>query len=95
MKLEGLANICALSDDCLTNLLKGFVDDGISKSLNMKKISLQIFIDGGTSVEVATKLGITVPTLQELRNVIEREGAIGIVIGLMIKEARCYIPIDN
>jgi len=39
------------------------------------------------AIDLASKFGIATSDLQELRNEIEREGAIGIIIGLLLKDA--------
>lgn len=83
MSLIGLAGKCGVTTNTLVNLINGEVGVGVSGKLNTTSSSLQTFVNGGTSIGLAGEIGITSNTLQELRQSIGRDGAIGLLIGLM------------
>ncbi|WP_293937449.1 hypothetical protein [Sphingobacterium sp. UBA5996] len=86
MSLIGLASKCGVTSSSLQDLINGNVRVGISTKLGLTTSSLQTFLNGGTSIGLASKIGITSSSLQLLRNQIGQEGAVGLIIGLLIKE---------
>lgn len=85
MSLIGLAGQCGISSSALKELMNGSVPVGATR-LGVTRNSLQEFVDGGTSIGLAGYMGVTASGLQELRNHIGREGAIGLLIGLLSKK---------
>ena len=70
----------------MQSLINGKVTFDFSSKVEMTTSSLQQFIDGKANAGVAIMLGLNIPAAQELRNIIGREGAIGIIIGLYINK---------
>lgn len=70
----------------LNDLTNGKVGISVGSRLGVMTSSLQTFVDGGTSLGLSGKLGMMSSSLQELRDAIGREGAIGLLIGLMASE---------
>jgi plasmid maintenance system antidote protein VapI len=69
----------------LEKLLAGRASVGIAKKLGVSRMDLQRFIGGEVSMTMAYALGMLQPQAQELRDRVEREGAIGIIIGICAK----------
>lgn len=85
MSLIGIASKCDVTSSSLQDLIRGRVSIGVAGQLDCTSSSLQTFVDGGTSIGLAGRLGTTSSSLQELRKLIGKEGAIGLLIGLMAK----------
>lgn len=83
MSLISIAGQCGVPSDTLKKLIAGKVSPSVAMRLGVPSASLQTFVDGGKSVGLAGVMGTTSLSLQELRNLIGREGAIGLLIGLM------------
>lgn len=83
MSLTSMASKCGVTTTTLEELIKGRVGTSVGGRLGATSSSLQTFVDGGTSTGLSGKLGITSSTLQDLRKAIGKEGAIGLLIGLM------------
>jgi hypothetical protein len=83
MSLIGPASKCSLTTSSLTALCHGTVGASVAQKLGLTSSSLQQFINGGTSIGLAAVMGITSASLQELRNTIGKQGAIGLIIGLI------------
>jgi DNA-binding Xre family transcriptional regulator len=83
MSLTGLAGQCGITTSSLEQLIAGQVPVAATGRINTTTSSLQAFVNGGTSIGLASDLGITSSSLQELRNKIGKQGAIGLIIGLM------------
>lgn len=83
MSLIGLAGRCDVTSTSLKSLMAGKVPVAVASKLGVTSSSLQKFIDGGTSISLAGKLGILSTNLQEVRNTIGKEGAIGMILGLL------------
>jgi hypothetical protein len=69
----------------LRNLLKGRADLGTSMKVGVMTSSLQQFLDGKANISMASKLGLMTSDLQFLLDSVGKKGAIGIVLGLIIK----------
>ena len=86
MSFENLALKCGVVSSDFQDLVYGNVNESIGKKLDVPFNSIQIFLDGGTSTELASKIGISSSDLQFLRYQNGRDGAIGLLIGLLINE---------
>ena len=69
----------------LENLLAGRASVGIAKKLGVSRMDLQRFLGGEVSMTMAYALGMLQPQAQDLRDQVEREGAIGIIVGICAK----------
>ena len=69
----------------LEQLLAGRASIGIAKKLGVSRMDLQRFIEGEVSMTMAYALGMLQPQAQDLRDYVEREGAIGIIVGICAK----------
>jgi hypothetical protein len=81
MSLIGISGAMGVTSESLNELLNGRVTPGVGGATSG---SLQEFLVGGTSIGLAGHIGCTSATLQDLRNLIGDEGAIGLLIGLCI-----------
>lgn len=86
MSFENLALKCGVESSDFQDLVYGNVNESIGKKLDVPFNSIQIFLDGGTSTDLASKIGISSSDLQFLRYQNGRDGAIGLLIGLLINE---------
>lgn len=86
MSLIALAGRCGVTSRNLQDLINGVVSVGVAGRVGVVSSSLQEFVNGGTSVGLAGKLGMTSANLQLLRNQIGQEGAVGLIIGLMVSD---------
>ena len=86
MSFENLALKCGVKSSDFQDLVYGNVNECIGKKLDVPFNSIQTFLDGGTSTELASKIGISSSDLQFLRYQNGRDGAIGLLIGLLINE---------
>lgn len=69
----------------LNNLFNGVADIGTSSRLGVITSVLQEFLNGRANVSMASKLGLLTSDLQILLNSIGKQGAIGLVLGLLMK----------
>lgn len=69
----------------LNNLLAGKADIGTSSKLGVMSSSLQQFLDGKANITMASKLGLMTSDLQLLLDSVGKKGAIGLVLGLLMK----------
>jgi hypothetical protein len=83
MSLIGVAGKCGVMTTSLEQLMAGSVSIGVGARLGVMTSSLQEFVNGGTSIGLAMLMGTTSANLQILRRSIGKEGAIGLLIGLM------------
>jgi hypothetical protein len=67
----------------LEKLLAGQTSVGIAKKLGVSRMDVQRFIGGEASMSMAYALGMLQPQAQDLRDRVEREGAIGMIVGIM------------
>lgn len=86
MSLENLAVRCGVECSVLQDLIYWHVRSGIEENLNVPSSSIQTFLDGGTSTEIASKIGVSASDLQFLRYQCGKEGAVGLLIGIMLKK---------
>jgi hypothetical protein len=69
----------------LEKLLAGQASAGIAQKLGLSRMDLQRFIGNEVSKSMAYALGMLQPEAQELRDRMEREGAVGVIIGICAK----------
>ena len=69
------------------NLLNGKADIGTASKLGIITNSLQDFLNGKANIFIASKLGILNIDLQLILNNIGQKGAIGIIIGLLMRQS--------
>ena len=83
--LFGAASSMGVAQSELEKLLAGQASVGVAKKLGVSRMDLQRFIGGEVSMSMAYALGMLQPQAQELRDRVERDGAIGIIIGICAK----------
>ncbi|WP_062053100.1 hypothetical protein [Aquimarina longa] len=84
MSLITIARKCGVTLNSIKDLINGNVEDSVAKKLGVTTASLQTFVDGGTSNGLAYKIEITPSSLQKLRTSIGRQGAIGLILRLLL-----------
>ena len=72
----------------VTRLLAGEVTPHVSGRVGSMSMTVQAFINGDVKPGMAQALGMTLPAAQELRNALDRKGAIGLVAGIAIASAK-------
>ena len=83
MSLTGIAARAGVTTSNLQQLIAhGSATAGFAGRLGVTTSNVNDFINGSASAGIANALGTTTSSAQELRNLIGREGAIGLVIGL-------------
>jgi len=85
---SGLASNCDLSVKGLENLISGTAPNELASLLRTATSVVQEFIDGKASPGMANVLGGNVTAIQQLRDQIGKNGAIGVLIGICIEKAR-------
>ena len=86
MSYLGLAGRCGISKSAMQDLTEGNIVEDICLKLGLTNRSIKSFVDGGTSKELAGKIGIRASTLQEIRNEKGYDGAVQLIIALLLKE---------
>lgn len=86
MSILSIAMRAGLMTHNLNNLFKGKADIGIASKIGIITSSLQEFLDGQANISMANKLGLMTSDLQLLLDSIGRDGAIGLILGLIMKE---------
>lgn len=85
MPLTSLASSAGLPVEQVDGLLEGLVGGGVAQKLGMAALILQDFLDGDVKPAMATRLGLPREEARELRDHLGREGAIGLLVGLLIE----------
>lgn len=81
----GIARQIGLSPVAFERLVRGDVPDSVAEKIGgSTALGLQRFVDGDTSIGLATRLRCSDVAVQKLRDAIGREGAIGLLIGLCV-----------
>ena len=88
MSTSDLAAAMGVPATAVTRLLAGDVTPHVSGRVGTMSMTVQAFINGEAKPGMAQALGTTLPAAQELRNSLDRKGAIGLVVGLAIANAR-------
>lgn len=70
----------------IQNLINGVADLGTASRLGVMTSSLQEFLNGTANISMASRLGLMTTDLQLLLNSIGKQGAIGLVFGLLMKK---------
>ena len=65
--------------------LAGQAGVGAAKKLGVSRMDLQRFIAGEVSMSMAYTLGMLQPQAQELRDLVGREGTVGVFVGVCAK----------
>lgn len=84
MSFATIAQKCNINENDLRELIYGNVNIGIEKKLNVPKKSLQNFIYGDVDDEISKKFNLSKDELQFLRYQKGGDGAIGMIIGLLL-----------
>ncbi len=83
MNFAGIAAQAGTNVASIEQLIRhGSGSPGLAATIGTTPASITSFINGQVSADIAAAMGATPGAAQELRNMIGREGAIGIVIGL-------------
>lgn len=83
MNFAGIAANAGTNVASIEQLLRhGSGSPGLAATIGTTPASITSFINGQVSADIAAALGATPGAAQELRNMIGRDGAIGLVIGL-------------
>jgi len=85
VSLFGVASSMGVAESELEKLLVGQAGPGIAKRLGVSRMDLQRFIAGDVSMSMAYSIGLLQPQAQELRDRMEREGAVGVIVGVCAK----------
>jgi hypothetical protein len=85
MSLFRVASSMGVEQSELEKLLTGQAGAGIAQKLGLSRMDLQRFIGGEVSKSMAYAVGMLQPEAQELRDRMEREGAVGVIIGICAK----------
>ena len=88
MSANDLAAAMGVPAASVTRLLNGEVTPHVSGRVGTMSMTVQAFINGDVKPGMAQALGTTLPVAQELRNALDRKGAIGVVVGLAIASAK-------
>lgn len=70
----------------LRNLTSGEADLGTAMKLGVTTSALQDFLNGNANITMSSKLGLLTSDLQILLDSIGSKGAIGLVLGLLMKK---------
>ena len=87
MSLLDVANRMGTGPLTLDRLLTGEVSPELASHFGASALAVQDFIDGKVSTSFANATDIRDTSLQELRDQIGREGAIGFVLGMCIAKS--------
>jgi hypothetical protein len=83
MNFAGIAANAGTNVASIEQLIRhGSGSPGLAATIGTTPASITGFVNGQVSADIAAALGATPGAAQELRNMIGREGAIGLVIGL-------------
>ena len=86
MGLYSISSKMGIYESSLVDLLKGKATYNVSSTLNVYESNLQDFLNGKASYSLAQRLGTYEDDLQLLLDKVGKQGAIGIVIGLLIND---------
>jgi hypothetical protein len=83
MNAIGIAELLGMTPVAFERLVRGEVPEVVANKIGDSTAeALQRFVEGETSVAVAVRLNCSEAALQELRDALGRQGAIGLLIGL-------------
>jgi len=84
MSLTTIADAMGVPLHALEELLDGHATEAIASRLRTGSALVQEFIDGKTSSGVAAAVGAPPTFVQDLRERMSRDGAIGLLVGLCL-----------
>ena len=84
MNISNIALKCKIDQNDLQELIYGNITLGIEKRLDVSKDSLQNFIYGHVDEEISQKFDLSKEDLQFLRYQKGGDGAIGMIMGLLL-----------
>ncbi len=84
MSLLGVAASMGVSEPDLEKLLRGYVTSRVASRVGTTQDSVRDFIAGHVGERMALALGATTSAAQDLRDAMDRQGAIGVIIGVCI-----------
>ena len=83
MSLIGIASQAGTTSSNIEKLIRsGQGSAGLASQIGTTSSNITNFVNGRASVGLASALGTTTSNAQALRDMIGREGAIGLIIGL-------------
>lgn len=85
MNKTNIAIKANLLEHNLENLLKGKADIGTASALGVVTSALDDFLRGNANISMASKLGLLQSELETLLKLIGKQGTIGFVLGVLIK----------
>ena len=88
MSASDLAGAMGIPAASVTRLFAGDVTPHVSGRVGTMSMNVQAFINGDVKPGMAQALGMTLPAAQELRNSLDRKGAVGLVMGLTLASAK-------
>lgn len=88
MSLKSVAAAMGVREGELRDLLHGLAGAGIGTRLGVPTRVIQDFVEGTAVSPLANALDVRPSGLQELRDVLERRGAIGFLIGAAVARPR-------
>jgi hypothetical protein len=69
----------------LDSLIAGHATNNLASRIGVTMEDIETFIGGSATSTMASRLGLTMSAAEELARVAGREGAIGILLGLLLK----------
>lgn len=88
MAMDALAAQAGVPVEQAEALVDGLVGGGVAQKLGMAVLIVQDFIDGDVKPAMATELGLPPEEAKALRERLGREGAVGLVVGLLLERTR-------
>lgn len=85
MKMPNIASTIGITSYSLERLLAGEITYGVSSRLGGSVSSLQDFLNGNIKGEISSSIGVPPSALQEIRNALGKEGAIGLIVGMIVQ----------
>ena len=83
MNVVGIAEQLGMTPVAFERLVRGDVPDVVADKIGDTTAgALQRFVEGESSVAIAVRLNCSEAAVQELRDALGRQGAIGLLIGL-------------
>ncbi|HEU4992671.1 MAG TPA: hypothetical protein VFT52_09295 [Luteimonas sp.] len=83
MSFAGIAASAGTTVSGIDQLIRhGSGSPGLAATIGSTPASITSFVNGQASADIALALGTNAGAAQELRNMLGREGAIGLIIGL-------------
>ena len=84
MSLLGVAASMGVSEPDLEKLLRGYVTSRVASRVGATQDNVRDFIAGHVGDRMALAMSARTSAAQDLRDAMDRQGAIGVIIGLCI-----------